>query len=161
MTGPDDIDSYVNRKDALETTTTIVTSSPKIRLNRASVAVHAGRGTTRTLLLLPDGRVLNERALAKVRALDVGHAYVEELLCSFGATARCGADPVIWLPRALREAGVRTLWHPGYHRYLFRLGDRHARRPIHVGYPDLPFPKLVDAIPAAGGCCPSESASHN
>jgi hypothetical protein len=128
---------------------------------QASNALYAGRGTARTLLLLPDGRVLNERAVAKVRALDVGHAYVEELLRSFGAPARRGAAPAIWLPTALHEAGVRTLWHPGNHRYLFRLGDRYARRSIHVGYPSLPFPKLIDESPQAQERPPSESASQS
>lgn len=61
---------------------------------QASNAIYAGRGTARTLLLLPDGRVLNERALAKVRALDTGHGYVEELLRTFGAPPRRGAATV-------------------------------------------------------------------
>jgi hypothetical protein len=105
---------------------------------QASNAIYAGRGTARTVLLLPDGRVLNERALAKLRALDLGHAYVEELLRG-------------WLPRALAAAGVRRLRHPGNHRYLFRLGDRAARRSVLVGLPNSPYPKRVDHVtqPAA------------
>jgi hypothetical protein len=95
---------------------------------QASNALYAGRGTPRTLLVLPDGRVLHERALAKVRALERGHAYVEAVLERFGAPPRGGTDPGAWLRAALAAAGVRRLHHPGNHRYLFRLGDRAARR---------------------------------
>ncbi|MCC6178383.1 MAG: hypothetical protein IT305_24015, partial [Chloroflexi bacterium] len=52
---------------------------------QASNAIYAGRSTARSILVLPNGRVLNERALSKLRALEVGHEYVERLLRSFGA----------------------------------------------------------------------------
>jgi hypothetical protein len=115
---------------------------------QGSNAVYAGRGTARTLLVLPDGRVLNERALAKLRALEPGHAYVEGLLRAFGAPPRCGEPPADWLPRALVAAGVRRLHHPGNHRYLFLLGDRRAKRSVRVGLPRLPYPKRID-LPTA------------
>lgn len=121
---------------------------------QAAGALYSGRGTPRTLLLLPDGRVLNARALAKLRALDPGHAYVEEVLRSFGAPPRRGADPAIWLPDALRAANVRAIRHPGNHRYLFRLGDRRARRSVHIAFPSLPYPKRVDRDLAAPGGSP-------
>jgi hypothetical protein len=69
---------------------------------------------------------------------------VEELLRGFGAPPRGGADPAEWLPRALAAAGVRRLRHPGNHRYLFRLGDRAARRSVFVALPSLPYPKGTD-----------------
>lgn len=110
---------------------------------QAANAIYAGRGTPRTLLVLPDGRVLNERALAKLRALDSGHAYVEELLRRFGAPARNGANPREWLSRALCAVGVRRLHHPGNYRYLFRLGSRAAKRAVPVGLPSTQYPKQV------------------
>lgn len=116
---------------------------------QASNAIYAGRGTARTLLVLPDGRVLNERALAKLRSLDTGHAYVEELLRAFGAPPRRGAPTAEWLPRAVAAAGVRRLRHPGNHRYLFRLGDRAAKRAVLVALPSAPYPKRVDRPTAA------------
>jgi hypothetical protein len=115
---------------------------------QASNAIYAGRGSARTILVLPDGRVLNERALAKLRALDRGHRYVEGLLRGFGAPPRRGAEPTAWLARALAAAGIRRLHHPGNHRYLFRLGNRADRRSILVGLPSLPYPKLPDQPPA-------------
>jgi hypothetical protein len=123
----------------------------QVRIYQASGALYAGRGTPRTILLLPNGRVLNERALAKLRSLDAGHAYVEELLVSFGAPPRRGQAPATWLPRALRAAGVRAMEYPGNHRYLFQLGDRRARRAARIGLPSRPYPKLIDHGLAADG----------
>ncbi|MBI4499068.1 MAG: hypothetical protein HY689_14355 [Chloroflexi bacterium] len=111
---------------------------------QASNARYAGRGTPRTLLLLPDGRVLNDRALSKVRSLEQGHAYVEETLRAFGAPPRRGQDPAVWLPAALAAAGVRRQRHAGNHRYLFTLGSRTAKRTVTLGLPGLPYPKQVD-----------------
>lgn len=112
---------------------------------QASNARYAGRGTPRTLLVLPDGRVLNDRAVSKVRMLDQGHAYVEEMLRAFGAPPRRGQDPAVWLPAALVAAGVRRVRHPGNHRYLFTLGGPIAKRTVALGLPSLPYPKHVDA----------------
>jgi len=116
---------------------------------QASNAIYAGRGTARTILILPDGRVLNERAVSKLRNLEVGHEYVEQLLRRFGAPPRRGAAPSEWIPRALTTAGIRRLRHPGNHRYLFRLGDRAARRSDVIALPSLPYPKSTDR-PATG-----------
>ncbi|MFN8632919.1 MAG: hypothetical protein U0893_03625 [Chloroflexota bacterium] len=107
-------------------------------------ATYAGRGAARTILVLPDGRVLNERALSKLRTLDVGHDYVEQRLRRFGAPPRHGAPPAEWLPHALAAAGVRRLRHAGNHRYLFRLGDRASRRAVVIALPSLPYPKSTD-----------------
>jgi hypothetical protein len=112
---------------------------------QASNAIYAGRGTARHLLVLPDGRVLNERALSKLRALDVGHEYVEQLLRTFGAPPRRGAASAEWIPIALATAGVRRMRHPGNHRYLFRLGGRAERASVTIALPKLPYPKATDS----------------
>ena len=109
----------------------------------AEEALQAGEVPVGALLVLPDGRVLNERALSKLRALDSGHAYVEELLRGIGAPARNGANPREWLSRALRTVGVKRLRHPVNHRYLFRLGSRAAKRAVLVGLPSTQYPKQV------------------
>jgi hypothetical protein len=44
---------------------------------------------------------------------------------------------------------VRRLRHPGNHRYLFRLGDRAAKRAVLVALPSSPYPKRVDQPTAA------------
>ncbi len=115
---------------------------------QASNAVYAGRGTARTLHVLPNGRLLNARSLSKLRKLERGHEYVEELLCRFGAPPRRGRNPADWLPGALAAAGVRLLRHPGNHRYLFRLGGRSARRTVRIGMPSADYPKRLDGGPA-------------
>lgn len=112
---------------------------------QATNALYAGRGTARTILVLPDGRVLHERALSKLRSLDVGHEYVEELLRRSGAPARRGKSPAEWLPTALAAANVRRLRHPGNHRYLFRLGDRASRRSTLIALPTWQYPKTTDS----------------
>ena len=105
-----------------------------------------GQAEMTVCLYLPDGRVLNERALAKLRTLDTGHAYVEALLREHGAPPRRGTNPSEWLPRALRAAGVRRLRHPGNHRYLFPLGDRAARQSVQMALPRLPYPRRADPL---------------
>ncbi len=91
---------------------------------QASNLRYLGLTAPRELYLLPDGSVLNHRALSKVRNLERGHEYVERRLVEFGARPRCGAEPRVWLPAALKAAGVRRLRHPGCHRYAFPLERR-------------------------------------
>ncbi|TMC03164.1 MAG: hypothetical protein E6J41_28410 [Chloroflexi bacterium] len=111
---------------------------------QASNAAYLGRTTPRRVLLLPDGRVLSERALSKVRGDEQGHAYVERELVRFGARARRpGEAGAAWLREALAAAGVRSLVHGGNHRYAFRLGAR--RRLVAVGLPVAAYPKAVAA----------------
>ena len=66
--------------------------------------------------LLPDGRVLSERALSKVRNDEQGHTYVERELVRFGARfRRPGESGAAWLREALQAAGVRASRHRGDH----------------------------------------------
>ena len=109
-------------------------------------AVYAGRSTARTLRLLPDGTVLNDRTVQKIRRQEQGHRYAEARLVAAGAAPlRPGQDPVVWLGRAFADVGVRLLRHGGAHRYLFPIGtpaDRRAvRRSLNV---TGPYPKQVD-----------------
>jgi hypothetical protein len=113
---------------------------------QASNALYAGRGTARTVLVLPNGRVLHDRAISKLRSLDVGHEYVEYLLRRFGAPPRQGKSPEEWLPTALASARVRRLRHPGNHRYMFRLGDRASQRSVVVALPTWRYPKATDSL---------------
>ncbi len=111
---------------------------------QASNAEYLGRTTPRRVLLLPDGRVLSERALSKVRGDEQGHAYVERELVRFGARPRLpGESGAAWLRAALQVAGVRQVVHGGNHRYAFRLGAR--RRLVAVGLPAAYYPKAVAA----------------
>lgn len=100
-------------------------------------AVYTGRGTPRTLRVLPDGRVLSARTLQKIRAGERGHEAAERLLVRHGASPRGSQDPIIWLATWLPRL-TRAVRHPGCHRYLFGL-DRRVRRRLPGS---LPYPKL-------------------
>jgi len=76
---------------------------------QAGNAHYLGRGTARTLRLLPDGTVLHERALQKVRAGERGAAGVARRL-----DRAAGGEGT--LAEQLRAA-TRTLRHPDNHRY--------------------------------------------
>jgi hypothetical protein len=130
-------------------------SDPCRRLNRLGVpvfaghvgtiyqahnAVYLGRGTTRTLTLLPDGSVLSERAQQKIRSADRGVAYAVRQLVRFGADAPAFYDPVYlsdWL-RKWKARLCRSLRHWGNHKYAWGL-SRRVRLPK-----SLPYPKQID-----------------
>lgn len=111
---------------------------------------YTGRGTARTLTLLPDGTVLSDRAQQKVRGQDRGHRYVEKQLCALGASApRAGQQPATWLAQALAEVGARKVRHHGAHRYVFPLGaNRRERDRIRVASALQPYPTQRDEVPA-------------
>lgn len=98
---------------------------------------YTGRGTARTLHLLPDGAVLNGRTLQKIRSGERGWRYSAAVLQRFGAGEAPAADGDrrdwlrLWLPRL-----TRTATHPGNHRYAWPLQSR-----VSVALPTLPYPK--------------------
>lgn len=103
---------------------------------QASNATYLGRATPRTLRLLPDGRVLSDRALQKLRAGERGWHYVANLLEQFGVPPLSEDRPrwlATWLPRI-----TRSLRHPGNHKYAWILPPRHRR---HLP-PSRPYPKV-------------------
>jgi hypothetical protein len=105
---------------------------------QASNAVYRGRTRPETKWLLPNGRVLEPRAAAKLRAGDRGRAYVAAVLEGAGAAALPpGADPARWFAE-WRSRLCRPQRHEGNHRYLFAL-DRAVRRSLP---PSLPYPKF-------------------
>jgi hypothetical protein len=113
------------------------------RIYQIGNGIYTGRGTPRTLLLLPDGSVYNARTEQKVRSQEQGVDYSEKRLVDFGAAPRReDEDPQTWLRHALVEAGARRLRHPGNHRYLFVCGSPARKRAIHLGLTTQPYPKI-------------------
>ncbi len=102
---------------------------------QAHNAVYLGRGTARRLKLLPDGLVLNERALSKIRKRERGWEYAVEQLQRHGADAP-GQDLLGWLAEWLPRL-TRPLVHPGNHKYGWQL---FARRRWSLPT-SLPYPK--------------------
>lgn len=118
---------------------------------------YTGRGTSRTLTLLPDGTVLTDRARSKVRKLDTGWAYVVARLVALGAPPLdSGTDPGVWLAAALAHIGARKVRHAGNHRYCWPIGDRGQRRRTPIALEPESFPKQADLAlarlkPTCGG----------
>lgn len=100
-------------------------------------AVYLGRGTARTIQLLPSGRVLNDRAIQKVRGQERGWRTVVALLEAEGAAPRGAREPRAWLAEQLPRL-TRPLRHPGNHKYAWGL-QRWVKRSLP---PTLPFPSF-------------------
>lgn len=105
---------------------------------QAHNATYLGRARSDTMRLLPDGRTLHNRSLAKLRGRDRGWRYVLDQLLGYGAAAPSSdidAWLAEWLPRLTRR--VR---HPGNHKYVWSF-DRRLRRRLPAS---RPYPKSVD-----------------
>lgn len=105
---------------------------------QAHNAVYLGRGTARTLRLLPSGQVLSARALQKIRAGERGQEYAVEQLVRAGAAPLTG-DPRAWV-RTWVPLVTRPLRHAGNHRYAWTLERRHRKLLAPVGA----YPKARD-----------------
>ena len=132
---------------------------------QATNAAYLGRGTARTLRLLPDGAVLSERAISKLRARaarltagqgdaavvarERGWRYAAELLEGHGAgpaPADDGPALAAWTRRAVVEL-TRPLRHHGNHRYAWsfaRDGRRHLEE-AKAAAGCAAYPKARDA----------------
>ena len=114
---------------------------------RASNAAYLGRSTARTLRVMPNGHVLSERALSKIRSRERGWRYAAEQLERAGAAPLSEhADARAWLAEWLPKL-TRTLRHPGNLRYGFGL-DRTVKKALaKVGqpYPQIQIhkPRLI------------------
>lgn len=113
---------------------------------QASNAIYTGRSTPRTLCMLPDGTVISDRALSKIRKREKGWKYAVEQLVSQGARSPAtGEDLSGWLREVKLEMG-RSTRHPGNHRYLWGL-NKGMKRALegHLrskGVSVLPYPKV-------------------
>jgi len=130
-------------------------SDPGLRFNRrgepvfgghvgtiyqAHNGMYLGRGTARTLTVLPDGSILSDRAQQKIRAADRGVRYAAARLVHFGA------DPPSAFERACLTAWLQywtgrlcqRVRHRGNHKYAWSLNHQ-VRLPR-----SLPYPKQID-----------------
>ncbi len=108
---------------------------------QATNAVYRGLATARTLQLLPDGRVFNNRTQSKIRARERGwRAAVDELVGAGAAppaSTGTAADLAAWM-RAELPRITRKLKHSGNLRYIFGLTPAVRKRLP----PSLPYPKM-------------------
>jgi len=105
---------------------------------QATNARYLGTSKAERRWLLPDGRVLDPRALSKIRRRDQGWRYAAAQLEAFGARPLRKQEPRAWLDRWL-ERLCRPLRHPGNHKYAWAL-QRRDRRHLPAS---LPYPKVV------------------
>ena len=115
------------------------------RIYQALNALYLGRSTPRSLRLFPDGSVLSDRTLQKLRQEERGWRAAAALLESHGASSAPAdaTDRIQWLANALPTITTK-LPHHGNHRYAFPL-SRHAR--IALLDRALPYPKFLDPTP--------------
>ena len=117
-------------------------------------AAYRGRATARRETLSPDGQIVSDRDLSKVRAQETGHRYAEAELLRRGARPRRhGEDPAAWLRSLYADGFLVRRPHPGNHVYSFELtrAARMAGRPLpRLAYPVLdrsPVGPDVTALP--------------
>jgi hypothetical protein len=108
----------------------------------ASNALYAGQSRPAVLQIAPNGQLLSQRALSKIRLDEIGRAYAERQLVAAGAPPREAEESSsIWLERALAHPGFHQLRHPGNHVYVFGL-DAAARAAARAANPtERPYPK--------------------
>ena len=89
---------------------------------KAHNARYRGRSRARTLLLMPNGSVANERSLSKLRTGDCGADGVQRDLLLQGAPARrFGESGRDWIARMVLEGFLRRTAHPGNHAFTWAL----------------------------------------
>jgi hypothetical protein len=112
-------------------------------------ATYLGLGTSRTLRLLPDGRVFSARSEQKIRAQESGCRYATEILLAAGAPEPVrGEDPGAWLRRVLPLV-TRKMRHGGNHKYCWALARRDRRYlPASLPYPKLSAPPVRGPLSA-------------
>ena len=105
---------------------------------QAGGSAYLGRGRARTLTVLPDGTVLNDRCGGETPGGERGWRYVRDRLVALGATPPPGpgAPARDWLPAALHAVGAQQRRHGGNLRYGFPLA-----RGVRLGQPTMPYPK--------------------
>ncbi len=108
---------------------------------QASNGVYLGRGTARTLHILPDGRVFSDRAAQKIRKGERGWRYAAAQLEKWGASEvpEDLEERHAWFDLALRRF-TTTVRHRGNHKYAWPL-TQSMRRVLPLS---LPYPKHLD-----------------
>jgi hypothetical protein len=113
---------------------------------RASNMAYLGRTARRRIWVLPDGRTLHGRTLAKIRKGERGAAAAEQFLVARGARPRLAGEPAPeWLVEAREAVGAVTIDHPGNYRYAGLIGPAREKRPLPV--PIYPYPPYPDGLP--------------
>lgn len=103
--------------------------------------VYLGRGTARTLRVLPDGTALNDRAIQKIRKHEKGWLGQVEKLRSFGAD-QAWDDSRAWLAHWIPRL-TRPLAHQGNHKFVWSLHPATRDLPKSLTYPKMKDPEVA------------------
>lgn len=111
---------------------------------QAHNAVYIGQSKPDRKRLLPDGTVIPNRALTKIRHRQRGWEYAAAILERHGAEPLGERDdPIAWLERWL-PAITRSMRHPGNHKYAWALRSRDRRHmPTSAPYPKITQLELI------------------
>lgn len=121
----------------------------------AKGALLAGRATPRWLLLAPDGSVVSDRMLSKIRGEERGIDYAVRRLRAYGAPPRArGESWSDWTARVVRLPIFRRVRHPGNLAYVFGLDRYAAARLAHLHDGGQPYPRGQPRTPACGAEAP-------
>jgi hypothetical protein len=117
-------------------------------LYKAKGALFAGRACPRWLHVAPDGSVVSERMLSKIRLEERGIDYAVARLRGYGAPARrIGEDWKAWVGRVLRPPMFRRLRHPGNFAYLFGLDPLTTANLSDLHGGGQPYARACDRLP--------------
>lgn len=109
---------------------------------QAHNGVYRGRGSKRTLTYAPDGAVISQRALSKIRLGERGAGYAYEQLRNAGcAPMRAGEGARAYVNRILGDGSLRRQRHPGNFIYCWGLQRRLQRKLSAFAEP---YPKCGD-----------------
>ncbi len=104
---------------------------------QASNAAFLGRGTARTLSVLPDGKILSDRSIQKIRSGEKGWNYTSEIFKSYGMDSDYPTEPEqrkTWLAQFLRTK-TRKLRHAGNLKYAWSFSK--TVKLISLNYPKI------------------------
>lgn len=116
---------------------------------QATGALFAGRARARWLYLAPDGSVVSDRMLSKIRQEERGLDYGVARLRSYGAPQRRrGESWTDWTARVLMLPIFRRVFHPGNYAYVFSLNTptRKAVARLHEGGKPYPKPPPLSSL---------------
>ena len=108
---------------------------------QAHNGVFQGRGSARTLTLAPDGSVISQRSLSKIRLGERGAGYAYAQLMNHGVRPKQTSESWRGYVRTvLHDGSVRRFRHPGNFVYTWGLNKQVHRmlRPLNQPYPKGP-----------------------
>jgi hypothetical protein len=124
-------------------------------------ALLAGRATPRWLLLAPDGAVISDRMLSKIRGEERGIDYAVRRLRSYGAPPRArGESWSEWTERVVRLPVFRRVRHPGNLAYVFGLDRRTTAHLADLHEGGRPYPRADSRSPSGTSDAPQHFAAE-